>query len=432
MNKLIDRLKLIFVPFLLPAICKPDRNMKNIVCCFLLFLTMAAQAQTGDLAANKAKKALADYLPVGEEGQLLYAAYNLDADTFLQKINAFKAQAYHMIEAGAEPATIPLAKKDLDFFCLNHLITWSVRYGIDSVKHQGFFKMLNSSGGRLPVKTIDSAYRAYKTKNFTPVQLKQVDSLCYGNPDLNDSALFVYSPAYKEYLYSWIERKGRFERRRSRAVGEQQFSKLTVAQKYITNRDIREFFTYTYATEIIKKSKDSVLNDSIYHACMAVVTTPRYRQKIEQVWNNYITYGNNKPAPDFSFADVKGKQVTLKSLRGKYVYIDVWATWCGPCKKEIPHLTRIEEEYEKRNIHFVSLSVDKPVDKNKWVQYVRQNKLKGIQLITENAFDAEFIRKFNINSIPRFILIDPDGKIISADAKRPSDPALKAQLDGLL
>ena len=165
---------------------------------------------------------------------------------------------------------------------------------------------------------------------------------------------------------------------------------------------------------------------------MATIINVDYRAKIDKVWNNYVTFGYNKPAPDFSFSNAKGKQVSLKSLRGKYVYIDVWATWCGPCKNEIPYLTKIEDDYKNRKIHFVSLSTDKPDDKNKWRQFVAAKKLKGIQLITDNAFDTEFIRKFNITSIPRFILIDPNGKIISADAKRPSDPNLRAQLDGLL
>jgi thiol-disulfide isomerase/thioredoxin len=175
-----------------------------------------------------------------------------------------------------------------------------------------------------------------------------------------------------------------------------------------------------------------VLKDSVYHAFMVRATNAGYRRGIDSVYTNYLSFRANSLAPGFSYMAVDGKQVSLKSLRGKYVYIDVWATWCGPCKKEIPYLMEVEKKYAGRNIRFVSLSVDEAKDKGKWKQYVLNNHLEGIQVIADNGFDSDFIKKFNIAAIPRFILIDPAGKIISADAKRPSDPLLKEQLDRLL
>jgi thiol-disulfide isomerase/thioredoxin len=118
-------------------------------------------------------------------------------------------------------------------------------------------------------------------------------------------------------------------------------------------------------------------------------------------------------------------------LRNQYEK-DVWATWCAPCKQELPHPAKVEDDYKEQNIQFIGLSVDAPSGRKKWQEFIRTNRLKGLQLMTENAFESVFIQKLNINSIPRFILIDPDGKIISADAKRPSDPGLRTQLDALL
>ncbi|HEV2832380.1 MAG TPA: TlpA disulfide reductase family protein, partial [Hanamia sp.] len=122
----------------------------------------------------------------------------------------------------------------------------------------------------------------------------------------------------------------------------------------------------------------------------------------------------------------------LESLHGKYVYIDIWATWCAPCIAEIPHLKELEMAYHNKNLAFVSISVDEPHDLNKWKAFVKKNNLQGIQLITENAFESTFTKKMNIHSIPRFILIDPAGKIIFANALRPSDKGLRTSLDKLL
>lgn len=141
---------------------------------------------------------------------------------------------------------------------------------------------------------------------------------------------------------------------------------------------------------------------------------------------------NNTPSAPFDYENHKGGKTSLASLKGKYVYVDVWATWCGPCRGEIPHLKKLEEKYHGKNIEFVSISVDAEKDHEKWKQFVNEKELAGTQLFADKSFGSDFVKAYGINSIPRFILIDPTGKIISADADRPSNPKLQTQLDGLL
>ncbi len=129
-------------------------------------------------------------------------------------------------------------------------------------------------------------------------------------------------------------------------------------------------------------------------------------------------------SPTFTYPDINGKNVSLKSLKGKYVYIDVWATWCGPCKVQIPYLKDIEKVYEDKNIAFVGLSIDTQENKSKWEAMVQERDLSGLQLLADKDWKSDFIIEYYITGIPRFILIDPDGNIVSADAPRPSDPAL--------
>lgn len=137
-------------------------------------------------------------------------------------------------------------------------------------------------------------------------------------------------------------------------------------------------------------------------------------------------------SPSFDYENHKGGKTKLEDLRGKYVYIDVWATWCGPCRAEIPHLKKIEEKYHGKNIEFVSISVDVDKDHEKWKKFVTEKQLGGIQLFADKNWNSDFIKAFGIDSIPRFLLIDPNGKVIKADAARPSSPQLSELLDSLL
>lgn len=138
------------------------------------------------------------------------------------------------------------------------------------------------------------------------------------------------------------------------------------------------------------------------------------------------------PSPVFDYENFKGGTTKLEDFKGKYVYVDVWATWCGPCRKEIPHLKMVEEKYHGKKIEFVSISVDQAKDHEKWKKMVGDQSLGGVQLFADKDWSSAFVQAYGINSIPRFILIGPDGKIVDADAKRPSDPGLQAQLDALL
>ena len=141
---------------------------------------------------------------------------------------------------------------------------------------------------------------------------------------------------------------------------------------------------------------------------------------------------NNTISPTFDYENHKGGTTKLEDFKGKYVYIDVWATWCGPCRAEIPSLKKVEERYHGKNIVFVSISVDVDKDHEKWKNFVTEKQLGGVQLFADKNWNSDFMKSYGINSIPRFILIDPNGKVVKGDASRPSSPQLKEELDKLL
>lgn len=127
-----------------------------------------------------------------------------------------------------------------------------------------------------------------------------------------------------------------------------------------------------------------------------------------------------KPAPSFSYEGIDGKTYSLSDFKGDYVFIDVWATWCAPCIQQIPAIKELEETFKDKNITFVSISVDRENAYNKWKDVVKKKELGGVQLYADNSFESDFIEAFGITSIPRFIIIDPDGNIVNANAKKPS------------
>lgn len=159
----------------------------------------------------------------------------------------------------------------------------------------------------------------------------------------------------------------------------------------------------------------------------------RFRVKIESRVNVKNELQKGDPSPTFvHYENLAGGFSSLSDFRGKYVYIDFWTTWCGPCLKEFPTLKELEAGYSDRNIEFLYISLDAPQDhrddpdkaRQAWINYVEEHELGGVQLFSDKAFDSDFVKDYKIDFIPRYVLIDPEGKIISADAPRPSNPAL--------
>ncbi len=139
-----------------------------------------------------------------------------------------------------------------------------------------------------------------------------------------------------------------------------------------------------------------------------------------------------KTTATFTYENFNGGTTSLASLRGKYVYIDIWATWCGPCLREFPELKKLIEDFQGNNIEFVCISIDKLEEIEKWKKLVKEKNLGGIQLISDKELNSDFMKYFQVSLIPRNILINPEGKIISSAGLRPSDPKTREILNSIL
>ena len=145
------------------------------------------------------------------------------------------------------------------------------------------------------------------------------------------------------------------------------------------------------------------------------------------------------PAPEFTnYENYKGGKNSLSDYRGKYVYIDVWATWCTPCMIQVPYLKKLQKRFKGKNIEFISLSTDSKGKsaktwkgaRDQWKKMIKEKDLSGTHLWAgeKNSIHKDYF----IQGIPRFILIDKEGKLISYNARRPSDPKLGEILEDLL
>lgn len=165
--------------------------------------------------------------------------------------------------------------------------------------------------------------------------------------------------------------------------------------------------------------------------CGRYLVTDAQKARFQALLKN-IPIPETGPAIDFRFPDTEGREVALSDFKGKVVYIDVWATWCGPCRQQIPALKELEKEYHGKNVVFMSVSTDKTADRQKWLDMVASEGLEGVQLHAGDKARAEILDPYKISGIPRFILVGKDGSIISANAPRPSTSDIRPLLDKAL
>ncbi|SMD05358.1 peroxiredoxin family protein [Pedobacter africanus] len=141
-----------------------------------------------------------------------------------------------------------------------------------------------------------------------------------------------------------------------------------------------------------------------------------------------------KPAPDFSQPDVTGKVVNLKDFKGKYVLVDFWASWCGPCRADAPELKEVHEKMKDKNISFVSISLDS--DKSKWQQALAEENMTWQQLSDLKGDQNAASLAYKVKGIPAKFLIDPNGIIIGAGFREvkigPKEKILEKSLNELM
>ncbi|MFR6541284.1 MAG: redoxin domain-containing protein [Butyricimonas virosa] len=119
--------------------------------------------------------------------------------------------------------------------------------------------------------------------------------------------------------------------------------------------------------------------------------------------------------PDFKLPDKDGKDFVFSTLRGKYVLVDFWASWCGPCMREMPNVVKLYKECKGKNFEIVGISLDQKRDA--WLNAVEKNKMKWIQVSDLKSWKTLPVKLCNISAVPYTVLVDPEGKVIALDLR---------------
>ena len=272
------------------------------------------------------------------------------------------------------------------------------------------------------------SYRSYFYKDLTPVTLSEGFLDEVKAVELTNFADFTSSRVYGQMVVFHYQRKlGEKLQKNPELMKDASFDfplEILKMHKTNSNLEIRQELLNTHAQMLMPMTNDI---ETYYSSMMEDITNEDYKKTLAASYEKMLKVAKGQPAPAFvNYENYNGGTTSLSDFAGKYVFIDLWATWCGPCKAEIPFIKKLEKEYHDKNIKFVSISLDKKSAYGAWRKMIEEKEMQdGIQLFAPNEFKSDFVKEFQVSAIPRFVLISPEGKIVESNAPKPSDPRLK-------
>ena len=382
------------------------------------------------------------WLNDGEETTEIYLAPNNDLSVFidakkfdetlqftgsLSNENNYLARKALWLESVGKYAIYSAyaAHKELDFlFYTDSLYQERVAYLNNDTTINASFRSLVVQDDKLEYQSALHNYQAmhrYYTKNR---EFQKSDSFPESFIGLDlDNPKWINLSSYRSALRSYYSQKVR-----DTGFKEGQDWSLEcveMMERNLKSKKVREVM----AISDLDRMTSSKQVDSVYFYLDKMLTRQDFKKMVLNAYQKVNKTAKGMPSPGFTFKDRNDKKVSLDDFRGKIVYIDIWATWCGPCISEIPKLKEVTNHFKGKDVVFISICQDDTHER--WIKMLEDKELKGLQLYTDNKEDS-FFTDYSLNGIPRFILLDRAGVIVSPNAKRPSNPELISELEGLL
>jgi peroxiredoxin len=167
-----------------------------------------------------------------------------------------------------------------------------------------------------------------------------------------------------------------------------------------------------YSSVMNERSLTLHMADTMYQFLTGKAKTSFYGTELNKTMMKLKSVEPGYTAPDFTLTDSSGKKFSLRKIKGEYILLDFWASWCGPCKAEIPYMKKAYELFHEKGFEIVSVSIDSKRDN--WIAALNMFKMPWIHLLEEDHIVSDL---YHFPTIPKTLLMDKTGKIIAADLR---------------
>jgi peroxiredoxin len=279
--------------------------------------------------------------------------------------------------------------------------------------------VVTGSKGSVTLKTFLVALREH---------IRDINSLDYVTKNINhiknkDSALQVIDQQLKAMNSSYVQYVKQFADTTTYAAN-------AVFAANIISPSKEAAWLQQFYTQLPRRYPNSSMAKDFSEIYKSKLTTNTNNSSADTAKNKATTYkpspADAQPATEISMPTPQGNVVSLSSLKGKYVLVDFWASWCGPCRQENPNVVAAFNQYKNKNFTVLGVSLDD--NKDAWQQAIQNDGLTWTHISDLKKWGSSVVRSYSLNGIPSNVLVDPNGNIIARDLRGPALISALAQV----